>query len=67
MHCGTNIDANEVNTTANWMVGHQLPNGPMASGSPYIITVVTMKNAAFNRLWSRFKRGWIVTQPKPLA
>ena len=35
------ISPDEVNTTANWMIGHQLPNGPMVSGSPNITEVLT--------------------------
>lgn len=39
--CWTDISPDEVNTTANWMIGHQLPNGPMVSGSPNITEVLT--------------------------
>lgn len=30
-----------MNTTANWMIGHQLPNGPMVFGSPNVTEVLT--------------------------
>ncbi|KAF6237954.1 hypothetical protein HO173_004155 [Letharia columbiana] len=42
-HCWTDIDAKTVNTTADAMIGTQLPNGPMTSGTPNSTEVVTVK------------------------
>ena len=52
--CWTSIDANEVNTTATWMIGHQLPNGPMVSGWPNLTEVLTK-----NGLNYFMNIGWI--------
>lgn len=42
-NCWTDIDAKQVNTTADWMISHQLPSGPMTSTSPNITQVLTAK------------------------